>query len=314
MVGRSFSLHTSVLLKEAVEALIIKPNGIYIDGTFGRGGHSAAILSQLSEQGRLIVIDKDPQAISYAESTYGKDPRVSIVHRGFGELKAIADDLNISGQVDGILLDLGVSSPQLDEAARGFSFMRDGPLDMRMDTSRGQSVAEFLAHAEEKELANIIWRYGEEKFSRKIAYAIVSTRELQPLTTTLELAKLIEKSIPKVDKFKHPATRSFQALRIYINRELEELEQALAVSHSVLKSSGRLVVISFHSLEDRIVKQFMQAQIIPPSLPRGLPLRQSEINSLQKMRWCIKMQRADENEIAQNVRSRSAILRVAEKL
>lgn len=306
-------MHISVLLNEAIEALNIKSDGLYIDGTFGRGGHSAAILQRLSNQGRLIVIDKDPAAIAVAYAHYGKDPRVSIVHQGFGHIHSIADDLAISGKVDGILLDLGVSSPQLDEAERGFSFMREGPLDMRMDTTSGESVAEFLTHADEKELADIIWRYGEEKFSRKIARAIVETRDTQPIITTLDLAQLIERSIPKVDKFKHPATRTFQALRIYINRELEELEQALAASDQVLKVGGRLVVISFHSLEDRIVKQFMQAQTSPPNLPRGLPIRQSEINSLQKMRWCIKMQRASENEIAQNVRARSAILRVTEK-
>ncbi|MDF2690307.1 MAG: mraW [Gammaproteobacteria bacterium] len=306
-------MHQSVLLKEAVEALNIKADGIYIDGTFGRGGHSAAILAQLSDQGRLIVIDKDPQAIEVAQSQYAHDPRVSIVHQGFGELENIAEQLNIIGKVDGLLLDLGVSSPQLDEAARGFSFMRDGPLDMRMNTSQGESVAEFLQHVDEKTLADIIWRYGEEKFSRKIAKAVIETRTESPIQTTLQLAKLIEQSIPKVDKFKHPATRSFQALRIYINRELEELEQALSSSVKVLKTGGKLVVISFHSLEDRIVKQFMQSQSQPANLPRGLPIRQSEINSQQKMRWCIKMQRADENEIAQNVRARSAILRVTEK-
>ncbi|MDF2939779.1 MAG: mraW [Gammaproteobacteria bacterium] len=307
-------MHQSVLLQEAVEGLAIKPDGIYIDGTFGRGGHSAAILEKLSDQGRLVVIDKDPQAIEVAQSRYGSDKRVSIVHQGFCELEAIAEQFNLMGQVDGILLDLGVSSPQLDEASRGFSFMREGPLDMRMDTTRGESVAEFLEHVDEKTLADIIWRYGEEKFSRKIARAVVESRTEHPLKTTLDLAKLIEQSIPKVDKFKHPATRSFQALRIYINHELEELEQALAASLKVLKMGGRLAIISFHSLEDRIVKQFMQAQSQPPALPRGLPVRQSEINALQKMRWCIKMQRADEEEIARNVRARSAILRVTERI
>jgi len=307
-------LHISVLLNEAVEALNIKPNGIYLDGTFGRGGHSSAILARLSPQGRLIVIDKDPEAINVAQTKFGDDPRVSIVHLGFGQLKAITDNLQVTGKVDGILLDLGVSSPQLDEATRGFSFMRDGPLDMRMDTTRGESVAEFLTHVDETELANIIWRYGEEKFSRKIARVIVEARAVKPITTTLQLAQLIEKSIPKIDKFKHPATRTFQALRIFINGELTELEQALANCNEVLVSQGRLVIISFHSLEDRIVKQFMQAQTTPPNLPRGLPIRQSEINSLQKMRWCIKMQRANDDEVARNVRARSAILRVAEKI
>lgn len=307
-------MHISVLLNEAVEALNIKPNGIYLDGTFGRGGHSSAILARLSPQGRLIVIDKDPEAINVAQTKFGDDPRVSIVHLGFGQLKAITDNLQVTGKVDGILLDLGVSSPQLDEATRGFSFMRDGPLDMRMDTTRGESVAEFLTHVDETELANIIWRYGEEKFSRKIARVIVEARAVKPITTTLQLAQLIEKSIPKIDKFKHPATRTFQALRIFINGELTELEQALANCNEVLVSQGRLVIISFHSLEDRIVKQFMQAQTTPPNLPRGLPIRQSEINSLQKMRWCIKMQRANDDEVARNVRARSAILRVAEKI
>jgi 16S rRNA (cytosine1402-N4)-methyltransferase len=307
-------MHQSVLLKEAVEALDIKADGVYIDGTFGRGGHSAAILEKLSAKGRLIVIDKDPDAIKVAESLYGKDERVSIVHQGFGEIEAISEQFDLIGKVDGILLDLGVSSPQLDEASRGFSFMRDGPLDMRMDTTKGESVAEFLEHVDERTLADILWRYGEEKFSRKIAKAVVETREEHPFKTTLELANLIERSIPKIDKFKHPATRSFQALRIYINHELEELEQALAASLKVLKIGGRLAIISFHSLEDRMVKQFMQAQIQIKNLPRGLPLRQSEINSLQKMRWCIKMQRADENEIARNVRARSAILRVTERI
>lgn len=307
-------MHHSVLLNEAMTGLAVQPAGVYIDGTFGRGGHSAEILKALSEQGRLIVVDKDLDAIAVARAKYGQDPRVTIVHRGFGELKAIAEELDAAGRVDGILLDLGVSSPQLDEAERGFSFMKLGPLDMRMDRSQGESVAEFLSHVDETALADILWRYGEEKFSRRIAKAIVTARAASPIVTTTELAAIIAAAIPKIDKYKHPATRSFQALRIYINQELAELEQALTAALRVLKPGGRLAVISFHSLEDRIVKQFMQAQVKGPELPRGLPLRQSELPFHAKMRWCVKMQSATENEITANIRARSAILRVVEKI
>jgi len=306
-------MHQSVLLNEAVAALNIKPNGVYVDGTFGRGGHSAAILEKLNDQGRLIVVDKDLAAISVAKEKYQHDQRVTIVHRGFGDLKAICDELQIKGQVDGILLDLGVSSPQLDEAERGFSFMKAGPLDMRMDQSQGMSIAEFLQTINETTLADILWRYGEEKFSRRIAKAIIAAGNETPITTTTELAAIIESAMPKTERHKHPATRSFQALRIYINKELEELEQALHASIDILKSAGRLAIITFHSLEDRMVKHFMQSQVKGPEIPRGLPLRDSEIPNSAKFHWCVKMQVATELEIQANIRSRSAILRVVER-
>lgn len=301
--------HQSVLLDAAVQGLALQPNGCYVDGTFGRGGHSQLILDQLGPQGRLLGIDKDPDACAYAEARFGGDTRFSM-HRGsFAELNIVLAGQGLLGKLDGILLDLGVSSPQLDEAARGFSFQQDGPLDMRMDPEQGESVADWLATADAEAIARVLWRYGEERFSRRIAQAIVDRREAQPLTRTKALADLIREVIPTATQGRiHPATRSFQALRIFINKELEDLEAVLPQSLAALAAGGRLAVISFHSLEDRIVKRFMRDQARPrqpelpmaPEVPAGLKL-------------CGKAQRASAAEIAANPRARSAVLRVAER-
>ena len=302
-------MHQSVLLQPAIDALAIKPDGIYIDGTFGRGGHSQAILSQLGAQGRLIAIDKDPQAVEAAAQI--QDVRFTLVHDSFANIESIAKAHGIAGQVDGLLLDLGVSSPQLDQAERGFSFMKDGPLGMRMDTTQGESVVQWLAHAEEKNIADVLWRYGEEKFSRRIARKITETRAEHPIVTTLELAELISSVVPKREPHKHPATRSFQALRIMINRELEDLESCLAQLPQVLAAQGHAVIISFHSLEDRIVKNRFRDWVQGPQLPRHLPIQ----NDIQpKWRWVVKKQVPDKMEIESNARARSAVMRAVEKI
>lgn len=304
--------HQTVLLREAVEALEVKPEGIYIDGTFGRGGHSALILEQLGEQGRLIGFDKDEAAVEAARERFGGDARFSMVHGSFTQMLAHAEQQGLLKKVDGILLDLGVSSPQLDEAHRGFSFMHDGPLDMRMDRSRGQSAAQWLSVAEEDEMAAVFKEYGEEKFARRIARAIVHARVEQPLETTAQLAALIERASPVREKHKHPATRTFQAIRIYINRELDDLRDCLRDSLQVLGRGARLVVISFHSLEDRIVKHFMRDQSRGPQLPKGLPVAHVETRGAIKLVG--KAVRAGEAELAANPRARSAVMRVAEVL
>jgi len=239
--------HISVLLEECIEALAIKPDGIYIDATFGRGGHSARILESLGEHGRLIAFDRDPQAIAAAER-FKDDNRFTIVHEPFSEMARVINEMSLTGKIDGVLMDLGVSSPQLDDAERGFSFMKDGPLDMRMDTSRGQSAAQWLAHADEQDITQVIKEFGEEKFGKRIAHAIVERRKTRPLTRTAELAALIDEAVPVKDKFKHPATRAFQGIRIYINAELDQLRVGLKAAVEVLAKDGRLAVISFHSL------------------------------------------------------------------
>ena len=249
--------HISVLLDESITGLAIKPDGVYIDCTFGRGGHSGLILDNLGPNGRLIAIDRDPTAIAAAEK-YADDDRFIIEHFGFADLQNIVEKHELLEKIDGILLDLGVSSPQLDEAERGFSFMKDGPLDMRMDTTRGQTAAEWLAVADVEDITWVLRTFGEEKHAWRIANAIVDEREETPLTRTGQLAQLIKKTAPQREIKKHPATRSFQAIRMYINSELEQIEKVLAASLSVLKTGGRLTVISFHSLEDRLVKQFMK--------------------------------------------------------
>ncbi len=259
--------HTTVLLDEAVNGLNIRPDGIYIDGTFGRGGHSRLILSQLGEQGRLLAIDRDPQAIAAAAAI--DDPRFSIIHGPFSALGDYVQERELQGKIDGILLDLGVSSPQLDDPERGFSFMRDGPLDMRMDPTRGQSAAEWLRNAEEADIAWVLKTFGEERFAKRIARAIVERNRELPMTRTKELAEVVAAATPVKDKFKHPATRTFQAVRIWVNSELEEIEQALKGAVSVLAPGGRLSVISFHSLEDRLVKRFMREQSRGPQVPAG---------------------------------------------
>lgn len=305
--------HDTVLLEEAVVALAIRPEGVYVDGTFGRGGHSRRVLDQLGDKGRLYVFDKDPAAAAHFERIFGADERVEIQSRSFAELQTFATEVGLVGQIDGLLLDLGVSSPQLDDAARGFSFQQEGPLDMRMDTTRGESAAEWLATAEADEITRVLKEYGEEKFARRIAHAIVQRRESQPIVTTTELSELIKEASPVHDKHKHPATRSFQAIRIFINRELEDLSGCLEQALDVLAVGARLVVISFHSLEDRIVKRFMRKHSRGEQLPRGVPVRAEDLKG-PRLKLIGKPARASDREVAMNPRARSAIMRVAEVL
>ncbi|QKJ85830.1 Ribosomal RNA small subunit methyltransferase H [Paramixta manurensis] len=304
--------HTTVLLDEAVNALNIQEDGIYIDGTFGRGGHSRLILSQLGEQGRLYAIDRDPQAIAAAAEI--TDPRFTIIHGPFSELAGYMEERGLTGQVNGILFDLGVSSPQLDDAERGFSFMRDGPLDMRMDPTRGLSAAAWLQQAEESDIAFVLKTFGEERFAKRIARAIVERNREQPMTRTKELAEVIYAATPVKDKFKHPATRSFQAIRIWVNSELEEIEQALKGALAALAPAGRLSVISFHSLEDRIVKRFMREQSRGPQVPAGIPMTEAQLSKLggRQLKALGKMMPGEE-EVADNPRARSSVLRIAER-
>ncbi|MGL5146347.1 MAG: 16S rRNA (cytosine(1402)-N(4))-methyltransferase RsmH [Plesiomonas shigelloides] len=304
--------HITVLLHEAVDGLAIRPDGIYIDGTFGRGGHSRLILSQLGPQGRLIAIDRDPQAI--AEAATIDDPRFQIVHGPFSNVQQYVEELGLTGKIDGFLLDLGVSSPQLDDAERGFSFMRDGPLDMRMDPSCGFSAAEWLQKAEAEDIAWVLKTFGEERFAKRIARAIVERNQSEPMTRTRELAELVAAASPVKEKHKHPATRTFQAIRIYINSELEEIERALDASLTILAPGGRLSVISFHSLEDRIVKRFIRRQSKGPEIPDGLPLTEAQLAGGKKMLTIGKAIKPSEEEIEQNARSRSSVLRVAERM
>ncbi|AFH92664.1 TPA: 16S rRNA (cytosine(1402)-N(4))-methyltransferase RsmH [Providencia stuartii] len=307
--------HVTVLLDEAVNGLNIKPNGIYIDGTFGRGGHSRLILSQLNEQGRLIAIDRDPEAIKAAQEI--DDPRFMIKHGPFSAIAEYVEEEGLVGKIDGVLLDLGVSSPQLDDPERGFSFMRDGPLDMRMDPTKGQSAQQWLMNAQADDIAWVLKTFGEERFAKRIAKAIVERNhnpEETPLTRTRELAELIAKVSPIKERHKHPATRSFQAIRIYINSELEEIEQALEGAVSVLAPEGRLSVISFHSLEDRLVKRFIRQNSKGPSVPAGIPLTEAQIRELgvAKLREVGKMKPSDA-EIDENPRARSSVLRFAQR-
>ena len=305
--------HYSVLLEESLAGLAINPAGIYIDGTFGRGGHSGHILSRLNERGRLIAFDRDPQAVEAAQK-YASDARFTIVHQPFAQMQQHWEDGLSLYKVDGVLLDLGVSSPQLDDAQRGFSFLRDGPLDIRMDTTRGQSAAQWLATADEQDIAQVIKEFGEEKFGKRIAHAIVTTRQHTPLTSTLQLAELIEAAMPVKAKPKHPATPPFQGIRIYINSELEQIRQGLKAATALLKPGGRLVVISFHSLEDRLVKRFMKEQAKGKNVPHNMPITQAEIDADKVLKIIGKAGKASERELNENVRSRSAVIRVAEKL
>ncbi len=301
--------HETVLLDEAVDALEIKPDGIYVDGTFGRGGHSSLILQRLNENGRLIALDKDVAAVEHGRGL--NDERFRIEHSGFAHLEEMLDKLDVD-LVDGILLDLGVSSPQLDEVGRGFSFRFDAPLDMRMDMSRGLTAAQWLESVDETELAEVIREYGEERFARQIARAIVAARATQPVKTTRQLVELVGKAVRTREAGKNPATRTFQAIRIYLNQELEELEQVLPQCISRLKPGGRLVVISFHSLEDRIVKRFMRDMAEADKLPRNVPIRASEV-PMGKLRLVGRAVRPGANEVQRNPRSRSAVMRVAER-
>ncbi len=302
--------HQTVLLREAVEALAIKPAGVYVDGTFGRGGHSRAILEQLGPNGRLIAFDRDPQAIAAAQAM--NDSRLTIVHRAFGDLAPVLHDVGVS-VVDGVLLDVGVSSPQIDDGERGFSFRFDAPLDMRMDTTRGETAAEFLATAEIRDITEVIRNYGEERFAFQIAKKIVATRSERPLTTTGQLATLVRETVRTREPGQDAATRTFQALRIHVNQELEQLALVLPQALDVLNVGGRLVVISFHSLEDRIVKRFMRDEASVDRLPKNLPLRSVDLPQ-PHLRLVGKPVKAGGEELAANPRARSAVMRVAEKL
>lgn len=300
--------HIPVMFAQVMEGLRVRADGRYLDGTFGRGGHARGVLDRLGPEGRLLVMDKDPEAMAQAQRLMSDDPRVSARR---GSFAALADWEATADGLDGVLLDLGVSSPQLDRAERGFSFQSDGPLDMRMDPESGESVADWLAHADEAEIADVLWRHGEERMSRRIARAIVARRAEAPLQRTSELAALIEACIGRREPGKHPATRSFQALRIHINRELEDLEAGLAAAHARLRPGGRLVVISFHSLEDRTVKRFIAERARPAPGNRRLPALPTAAPTLREIGAASK---ADSAELARNPRARSAVLRVAERL
>ncbi len=304
-------MHQTVLLREAVEALVTNPAGFYVDGTFGRGGHSRHLLEQLDAGGRVLGVDKDLAAQAAALELVATEPRFEFFHGSFAELPEQLRRMGIDA-VDGILLDLGVSSPQLDDGERGFSFLQDGPLDMRMDTTRGETAAQWLSHAGVDEIALVLKEYGEERFSRRIAAAIVAARTEQAITSTARLAQVVSEANPKWEKHKHPATRAFQAIRIKVNSELEDLQELLAAALDMLRVGGRLVVISFHSLEDRLVKRYMRDMSRGEQFPIGVPVRDSALN--RRMRLVGKAVRASDEEVAANVRSRSAIMRVAEKI
>ncbi|MDD5033848.1 MAG: 16S rRNA (cytosine(1402)-N(4))-methyltransferase RsmH [Methylococcaceae bacterium] len=303
------SAHLPVLLDEVLTGLSIRADGFYVDCTFGRGGHCLPILERLGPSGRLLALDKDPDAVNSTEAKkLSEDPRFILVHDSYAGLLGQAERLGARGRIAGVLMDLGVSSPQLDEGERGFSFLREGPLDMRMDTSRGETAAQWLATVNEAELVRVLKDYGEERFARRIARAIVAAR---PIETTRQLAALIEKAVPLREKHKHPATRSFQAIRIAVNRELEELEQALAQTLEVLAPGGRLAVISFHSLEDRIVKHFIREQERGKPTPARLPLLNEHKPTFRHVGKPIM---AGEEELRANIRARSAVLRLAERV
>ncbi|MCX4187207.1 16S rRNA (cytosine(1402)-N(4))-methyltransferase RsmH [Methylophaga sp. OBS4] len=308
----SHSEHLPVLLNETLAALSINADGKYVDATFGRGGHSQAILALLSVQGRLLGLDRDPQAIATGKQLAAADPRFSIEHCAFSELATAVHARLWQGDISGILMDIGVSSPQLDDASRGFSFLKDGPLDMRMNPEAGISAAEWLAKADMAEIADVLKTLGEERYSKRIARAIVESRDEHPITTTKQLADLVDKASPSREKHKHPATRTFQAIRIFINDELGELTAALEQALDVLAVGGRLVVISFHSLEDRIVKRFFRDQARGDDLPSHFPVTVDQLNP--RLKVIGKAVKATEAEVAANPRARSAVLRVAEKL
>lgn len=304
--------HQPVFFKEAIQALNIVPNGIYIDGTFGRGGHARAILDALGPEGRLIALDKDEDAIRHAKAHFSDDPRFTIMHDSFANINEVTRKLDVYGQVSGILLDLGVSSPQLDEAERGFSFMRAGPLDMRMDVTQNMSAEIFVNQTAEADMADVFKEYGEERYARRIARAIGRARSEERITTTTALAEIVKEAHPAWGKHKHPATRVFQAIRIYVNEELTDLNKGLKRCLEVLAADGRLAVISFHSLEDRIVKRFMRTEAEGPRFPRGVPV----MNEMLKTNFkCVgKAIKPSDEEIKRNIRSRSAILRIGEKI
>lgn len=302
--------HIPVLLHEALTALCIQHDGLYLDCTFGRGGHSRAILAKLGASGRLIGLDRDPSAVAVARNLAQEDPRFEIAHTAFSELEPALDSLAVS-RVDGILMDLGVSSPQLDEPERGFSFQADGPLDMRMDPTAGESAADWIARADADEIAHVLWVFGEERFSRRIAKAIVEEREIAPIATTTQLRQIVTNAQPRKDQNKHPATRSFQGIRLYINGELAQVEQGLEAAMNRLEAGGRLAVISFHSLEDRLVKRALRDASRPPKGDPRMPMPDSIAQP--KLKLVGKAIKAGPEELRLNPRARSAVLRVAER-
>jgi len=304
--------HTPVLLEESLEALAVDPDGIYFDATFGRGGHARALLSRLGRGGRLLALDRDPAAVTVGMALAQKESRFSMEYAQFSKIEEVARRRGVFGRVSGLLLDLGVSSPQLDEPGRGFSFSADGPLDMRMDTREGQTAAQWLMRAKEGEIAAILREYGEERFARRIAHAIVRARHDGPVVTTGALADIVARACPTREPGKHPATRSFQAIRIHINRELEEVRACLASACGLLAVGGRLVVISFHSLEDRIVKRFIRDETRGERFPRGVPVTVKQMHA--RLRPVGRPVRPSNEEIERNPRARSAVMRVAERL
>jgi 16S rRNA (cytosine1402-N4)-methyltransferase len=304
--------HQPVLLEEVLDGLDIRVDGVYVDGTFGRGGHAGAILGRLGSEGRLLAMDKDPQAVQSAEQQYGSDPRFEIEQGAFTMLSHLVAQRQLQGKINGLLLDLGVSSPQLDDPSRGFSFADDGPLDMRMDPAAGISAAQWLAQAGESAISDVLKTYGEERFARRIARTLVAARVTTPIETTRQLAELVAAAVPVREKNKHPATRSFQAIRIYINHELDDLKSVLGQVPEMLAVHGRLAVISFHSLEDRIVKRFIrreyQGEPLPPDFPLAGPGHEPRLRPVGKAI------RAGAAELERNPRARSAVLRLAERL
>jgi len=304
--------HQPVLLAEVIDNLNIQPDGIYLDGTFGRGGHSRAILEHLSTQGRLIAFDQDPEAVAVGNELAATNPRFKIVHTPFVNLQQQIESLELFGKLNGILLDLGMSSPQLDNSERGFSFLRAGPLDMRMNPQHGQSLQEWLTIAKETEIMNVLKEFGEERYAKRLARAIVQARAMQPLTTTVQLAEIIATAHPAWEKDKHPATRAFQAFRILINQELAQLTQVLPQILATLAGGGRIAIISFHSLEDRIVKRFFRDGARGDDFPLDLPVTVAQLQP--RLKIIGKPIYPSELEIKHNIRSRSAVLRVAEKL
>lgn len=306
------STHTPVLLDEVLAGLAVQPEGRYCDATFGRGGHTGALLARLGPTGRVYAVDRDPDAIAAGRERYAEEPRLTLVRGPFGQLQSLLRSAGVEGGLHGVLLDLGVSSPQLDEARRGFSFMQDGPLDMRMDYESGTGAAHWLARAGEREIADVLFRLGEERFARRIARAIVAARAAAPLATTRRLADIVAAAVPTREPGKHPATRTFQALRIHVNRELEEIESALPQAVAVLAPGGRLCVISFHSLEDRLVKRFLRREAQGDPVYAGLP--DVPPHARPRLRLVGGAVMPGDAEVARNPRARSAVLRVAERI
>ena len=294
-----------------MQALQVKDDGVYVDATYGRGGHAQEILKKIGERGRLLVFDRDPRACEDARQRFSADPRVTIRQGSFSLLGRTIEQLGLAGKISGMLFDLGVSSPQLDDPGRGFSFRADGPLDMRMDPGAGESAADWLNRAEENEIVRVLRDYGEERFARRIVRAILRERSIEPITTTRRLAEIVARAVPAREKGKDPATRTFQAIRIHVNRELEELTQVLPQAVQALGPGGRLAVISFHSLEDRIVKHFLRMEAKGRELPPGLPVRHDQFHA--RLKLIGKATRASEAEARRNPRARSAVLRVAER-